>query len=282
MLCDLHIHTAFSDGCLSPAGVVAAAAETGIACLAVTDHDTMAGVPEAQSAAEARGIHVISGVEFSSGPNGETHILSYGVPPGSPAFSRYFDQLREERVRRALKTLRRLEDAAGIHLDDDAVLNCPSSSIGRPHIARMLVQGGFCRDTGEAFERYLARGRCGYVPRSEKAPSAIIRMIRGAGGVPVLAHPAQLSLDDAALDARVAEWADDGLQGLEVYHPSNARRYGFFASLAARHHLLITGGSDFHDFSRPTGPIGCTSGAWVTAGTDVPSLLSLIRKNIRT
>lgn len=274
---DLHAHTTASDGCLSPAELVARAAQTGISCLAITDHDTTRGVEEAKKAAEGNGVCVLTGVELSAGPDGETHVLGYGIDPHSPFLTALFDKMYDERIERAREMAQKLR-GLGMEIPiDDIVLNA-RGSVGRPHIARALVKAGYIQSTEEAFERLIGAGMPAYVPRKKLDVTQAIQILKRAGFVPVLAHPSLMHVDEQTFYALYSAWTEAGLMGLEAYHPSNEkeRGYDFYVRAARSRGLLVTGGSDYHDDGEHHARLGETAMSWVSAKEDVDALKSAI------
>lgn len=243
---DLHAHTHFSDGDLSPEDLVARARERGLVAVAVTDHDTVDGIAPARIAA-ADAIEVVPGIEISTSTGAmELHILGYYVDPGAPDLRARLEAFRNERVARLRAIGERLA-SLGAPVDVDAVLSGAGPGVvGRPHLAASLVAGGHAVGTDEAFRRFLGRGAPAFVPRPAFSPEEAISMIRGAGGISVLAHPGA-ALPDAVIESLV----DAGLGGIEVWHPQHGpmavRRH---RALAERLHVVATGGSDFHGSAR--------------------------------
>lgn len=243
-LVDLHAHSTASDGLLPPAQLVALAGERGLRVLALTDHDTIAGLAAATSAAADVGLRLIPGVELSTHVEaGEVHILGYFIDPADPALSQALARFRAARAGRAETIVARLA-AAGVPIAYARVLELAGGgAIGRPHVARALVEAGHAASINDAFERYLVRGRPGYVERYRLTPPDAARLIRAAGGVPVLAHPHSVADLDATLPALLAA----GLGGLECYYGDyDEPRKRDLLALAARHGLVPTGGTDFH------------------------------------
>jgi 3',5'-nucleoside bisphosphate phosphatase len=241
---DLHAHTTASDGRLAPAALVRLAHEVGLTTLAVTDHDTTAGLAEAGVAAAPLGLEVIPGIEFGCElPDGEIHILAYLFDPNHPALVACLAWLREGRVERGSEMVAKL-NALGLPITWERVQAIAGNgAIGRPHVAQALVEAGLVRDTDEGFSRYLGWGGPAYVPRRRLAPQEVFDLVRAAGGVTALAHPAQIP----ALEERVATFAAGGLAGLETYYGGyDAPTVAGLAGLAARFDLVPTGGSDYH------------------------------------
>ncbi len=209
---DLHLHSTASDGLLTPSEVVRSALEAGLVAIALTDHDTVAGVEEAQRAAQGTGLEVIPGVEINSeGEWGDLHFLGYYVDPHDRFLRERLEAMREARLGRARKMVRKLAQM-GMPLDWEEVRALAGGeSVGRPHIARALLQRGYIASTQEAFDRYIGNDGPAYVPRLRLTPPEVIEAIHRAGGVAVLAHPAHSGVVD-----RIPEFVALGLQGVEA------------------------------------------------------------------
>jgi predicted metal-dependent phosphoesterase TrpH len=242
---DLHTHSTASDGSIAPAALVQEAARRGLSLLALTDHDTTAGLPEALNAGREHGLPVVPGIELSTDTNevGELHLLGYGIDPDHAELQAALEAFRRESAARLLRIIARLREL-GINLPDEvAHPSHDTHSVGRPHIARALVASGVVGSVQEAFATYLGKGRPAYIPRSKATPEEAIRLVRAAGGLPVMAHP--LTLPDYA--ARLPELIRSGLAGLEAYYGEyTEQQRDELARVAARHGLLATGGSDYH------------------------------------
>lgn len=241
---DFHTHSSASDGTLAPAELIIASAQRGLSHIALTDHDTTGGLAEASAAGEEHGVLVVPGIEFSAQVDvGELHILGYGIDREHAVLQKTIETLRISRMERARKILDKLDDL-GIHIDR-AVLTRDRSddSIGRPHIARALMQAGVVTSVGEGFETYLGRGKPAFVDKELIEPEAAIRLIEAAGGFAVMAHPFSLPDARSILPGLVAA----GLSGLECYYGEyNASQRRELVVLAAEFGLLPTGGSDYH------------------------------------
>jgi 3',5'-nucleoside bisphosphate phosphatase len=241
---DLHTHSTASDGLLAPADLIRQASRRGLSILALTDHDTTAGLDEATATGDDPGIRVIPGIELSCDvPSGETHLLGYGIDWRHDELQSQLEQLREARRTRLSSILDRLRDL-GMTLDADA-LAPPSeqASVGRAQVARALVSAGYVVSVGEAFDRYLALGKPAYVASDRLTPQQAIALVRRVGGIPVLAHP----FTSPGFEERLPDLIAAGLLGIEVYYGEydDARRQQL-AKIAGRHGLLATGGSDYH------------------------------------
>ncbi len=244
---NLHCHTTASDGELSPTALVALAAQLGVTTLAITDHDTIAAHDEAIAAGLAHGVRIIPGIEVSAlSPQGEVHILGYGVRVTSPtsAIAQQIAGLREVRDGRARKIIAKLAKL-GIVLEFERVRSIAGDAVvGRPHIAKALVEIGAVRDTQQAFDRYLAEGKPAFSPHQGLTPAQAIQLIHNAGGIAVFAHP---SLYVGNIAELFGDLLVNGLDGIEVYHASNPTEHrASYLSWAIKHSLIITGGSDFH------------------------------------
>jgi hypothetical protein len=251
------MHSTASDGILSPDAVVSAAAQKGLIAIALTDHDSTAGIPDAAVAAKQANILLVTGVELSAREGErETHIL--GLHIGSPQLlEARLRELRHARLERAELIVKKLQ-ALGVPLTPDAVLlQAGSSAVGRPHVARAMVVAGLVPDVRSAFDRYLGAGRPAYVAKQEFTLSAAIELIHIAGGLAVLAHPGA----DGTVDALRA-MRELGLDGVEVLHPSHSSEdVARLAAIVEYLGLVPSGGSDWH---------GVDAGRRKLAGQDVP------------
>lgn len=255
---DLHAHSTASDGALAPAAAVQAAHAAGLAAFALTDHDTLAGIPEAQASADALGLRLVPGVELSVHRGSEeVHVLGLHIRDVDDLQARLetFRGFRRTRAERMVEKL----NAAGIPVSFDAVLTeSAGGAIGRPHVARALVAGGWVKDLREAFDRWLATGKPAYVDKERLDIADGIAMIHAAGGIAVYAHPGSEGRRET-IEPLVAA----GLDGIEVRHPSHSRDDELrLASLAAFFGLVVSGGSDWH---------GAMHGTRVLGAMQVPS-----------
>ncbi|MEY4070655.1 MAG: hypothetical protein RL721_1269 [Candidatus Eisenbacteria bacterium] len=245
---ELHAHTHFSDGHLSPAELVEYALERSVTALAITDHDSVEGVAPAQAAAAGR-LEIVPGIEISSSYEGmDLHILGYFVDPTSQALLTRLASFRDERRQRAVDIVARLAEL-GVNVDAEGIIaSAGPGVVGRPHVAQALLRGGHVPSIEVAFQRYLGPRGEAYVPRPDFPSAEAVRAIRDAGGVAVLAHPGSLA-------RRVVEsLADAGLGGVEVWHPQHgitAQRRWYETAQALG--LVPSGGSDFHGPHRGAG-----------------------------
>ncbi len=250
---DLHVHSTASDGSFPAETVVAMAERNGVRVLALTDHDSLDGLPAAEERAGRAGIRIIPGVELSVNEEGiDVHLLAYGFDPNDKGLRAAIGGYREARRERARKILARLK-GLGIRISLEEVEEiAKGGSLGRPHVAEALMRGGFIETFNEAFQRYLGHHAPAYVPKQTVSLEQAVTIVREAGGVTVLAHPGTLNRDHL-----IPSWARRGLDGIEVWHskhsPGDVGRYKGFAQL---HGLLMTGGSDFHGERTPDVGIG--------------------------
>ena len=257
---DLHCHSTASDGSLSPAEVVALAKRQGLSGLALTDHDTIAGITAAANTAAEMGIDFIAGIEISaefSSP-GTLHILGYGIDPASPVLTALTEQLIAGRDNRNPQIIAKL-NALGMKITlAEVEAEAEGIVIGRPHIAAVLLRKGYVHTVKQAFDLYLAQGSAAYAEKERLTPRQAIEKIGQAGGLAVLAHPTQLRTSNPAeLERVVKDLVDLGLAGIEVFHSDHSEaNVTQFRSLAKRWNLLETGGSDFHGRSKPTIGLG--------------------------
>lgn len=253
---DLHTHTQASDGALSPSQLVAHALATDpgleLRAIAVTDHDTTAGLAEALAAAGGSPLEVIPGVEISTSHDGaEVHLLGYFVDPGASELQEQLVRRREDREHRAHEMVERLR-ALGVPIDyEDVLREAGNAAVGRPHVAGALVARGWVRDRQHAFDRYLADGRPAAVPKPVFPLQEAIALLLRTGACPVLAHPGLLKRPDA-----LAGMPRLGLVGIEVFYPKHfPDQVRDLLTFAETHGLVPTGGSDFHSPAQPA-PLG--------------------------
>ncbi len=270
---DLHLHSHHSDGVLPPDRVVAAAASAGLKAVALTDHDTVAGVEEAMRAAPS-GLEVIPGAELSSVYRGrDIHLLAYYLDHADAHLRASLEPYRRERLLRAERIVKRL-NRLGVAVTMDEVLAiagagvpAESASIGRPHVAEALVRRGAVRDVEEAFDRYLRRGQPAYVTKPAIPLADALKLVRESGGVAVIAHPA-LNLGEA----ETRDLARAGLAGIEAWHPKHTpEQKASLDRMASELGLVASGGSDFHGPGRSRHPVG-------SSGVSLEAVRSLRRR----
>jgi predicted metal-dependent phosphoesterase TrpH len=243
---DLHLHTTASDGRCSPSELVARAAAAGVSVMAVTDHDTTAAVAEVRAAARASDIQTISGIEITAVDEGrDLHVLGYLFDPMHEALRVFLMAARQARIARVEAIGSRLA-ALGLPVDLEPLVRQATlesgRSVGRPQVARAMVEAGHVTDTQEAFDRWLGNGCPGCVPREGPTPEAVINVIHQAGGIASLAHPGKLGLS-----ALIPALAKAGLDAVEAFHPDhNPSLVSHYVDIARNLDLLLTGGSDFH------------------------------------
>ncbi len=265
---DLHIHSTASDGSLTPAEIIARARRCGLAAIAITDHDTLAGVNAVMATGLPPDLQFLTGVEISTASvdvfpcRGSLHLLGYGVDTNDASLQDALKRLqtaREDRNPRIIAKLRRLGIGISMaELEAETV----DSQIGRPHIAAWLVRNGFVDTIDEAFERYLGSGRPAYADKYRIGCDTAIQLIRNAGGAPVLAHPALIAPGgDWRLQDLVKRLQAIGLMGIEAYYPEHTpEQTRTYLDWADRFDLVATGGTDFHGTITPGVEMGVGGG----------------------
>ena len=260
---DLHLHTSASDGSLTPAELVALALERGLRVIAITDHDSTEGVDAALAAARGSGLEVIPGVEINTDvPTGEVHVLGYFLDHHDPVLRDRLACQRLGRLDRGLAMVQRLREL-GLDVSWQRVQEIAGAAgggaVGRPHVAQALVERGHVATVKEAFDRYIGNQGPAYVPRAKLTPEHAVRMICDAGGLAVLAHPAERPSWPAATPY-IPSLVEAGLVGLECYYAGyTPPEVASLLSLARSYNLVPTGGSDFHGpLVTPDAPLGGT------------------------
>ena len=241
---DLHLHTTASDGLFEPVALVDLAWRAGIRTMSVTDHDTIAGLQEAESAAAASGIAFVSGIEITAVHEGhDVHVLGYFIDRDDAALAGFLERQRADRVRRVEQMADKLA-VMGKPVDRQALLapRRNGKSLGRPMVAKALVQAGHVTDTRQAFDQLIGAGKPAFIPRCGASPAEVIGIINRAGGVASLAHPGLLKRDEL-----IPAMIDAGLTAVEAFHSEHdAATTQRYLALAERHGILVSGGSDYH------------------------------------
>lgn len=259
---DLHVHSNASDGTLPPDEVVRLAAGAGLTAIALTDHDTMAGIGRAIEAGHLYGVEVIPGIEVSSTYQGhEIHILGFFVNPGDPALQSVLEQFRRRRDKRNAEMLKRFSDD-GIELSrEELCAGNPDTVITRAHVARALLARGLGSSMEQIFKQYLRYNGRYCPPKDDMAPKQVLEALLSGNAFVALAHPFQYKLGDKGTRQLIAYLAGLGMQGLEVYHSSHNRLECMkLKEMALEFKLLPTGGSDFHGSNKPDLCIGTGRG----------------------
>ncbi len=243
---DLHLHTTASDGRSTPEDLVREVQAAGITTMALTDHDTVAGLAAASAAAAAAGVAFVPGIEITAvAERRDLHMLGYFIDATAPELGPFLTRQRAERRRRVQAIAERL-DQIGVPIDETRLLESADAqagkSVGRPLVAAALVEAGHARDIADAFHRYLSEGRPAFIERGGVPPAEVIGLIARAGGLSSFAHPGKMGRDDI-----IPGLIDAGLSAIEAFHPdhtpADVRRY---EEMARRAGLLVTGGSDYH------------------------------------
>ena len=284
ILIDLHTHSAASDGSLSPSSLMAEAAKRSITALALTDHDTIAGLEEAEKAALGLGIQFIPGIEIEiewlnrlkTAKEGEFHLLGLGIDRLSPGFIAAVEELAQRRQNRNLEIVEKM-NKAGITVSYEEIKALSAGprqggeSIGRPHFADYLVRRKIVKNRDQAFKRYMGKGKPFYVPKAGLEFDRAVLEIHKAGGIAVLAHPMSLYTAWGRLPDLIKNLKERGLDGLEAWHPSakvsSCKR---LEELGKKLGLCVTAGSDFHGEARPDRKLGITAGGKKIDGSYLP------------
>jgi predicted metal-dependent phosphoesterase TrpH len=265
---DLHLHSTASDGTLTPSEILTLALELNLGAIAITDHDTIDGSKEAQRVGIPTSVKFLSGVEISASPpqsvdcSGSFHILGYGINLDDPELNATLRVLQSARKNRNPRIIKRLNELGFDFSLDDVVKEVGEGQLGRPHIARYMVKRRFVHSIDEAFDQYLAQGRPAYENKYRIGCQQAIRVISGAGGIPVLAHPYLLNIENKSeLKGLIKVLKEMGLLGIEVFYPEHPRKETvFYAEIAKQHSLFITGGTDFHGAVNPEIQMGIGKG----------------------
>jgi predicted metal-dependent phosphoesterase TrpH len=259
---DLHTHTVFSDGSLTPTELVEEAAAMGLTAVAVTDHDTVDGLPEALAAGERLGIEVIPGVEINLEHDRVTmDMLGYFLA-GAPTeeLQQELAELRVYRVERNERMLARLAELGMPLGPEDLAAAGENGAVGRPHIGEAMMRRGYVSSISQAFDQYLRRGAPAWVDRRRLGLGHALRLLRASGALPVLAHPGIIRTDAAGLEHIVRDAARAGLAGIECYYPlHDAETVVRCLGLAEKYALVPTGGSDYHGSVKPKARLGVGS-----------------------
>jgi predicted metal-dependent phosphoesterase TrpH len=267
---DLHIHSTASDGSFDPLEISSLAKKAGLKAFALTDHDSIEGAKKILAHPHLLGpVKFLTGVEISVAPpnffsvSGSFHILGYGIRLDHPDLNQTLLQQKIARKNRNPHMIARLNELGfDISLDEVISASAENAQIGRPQIAKVMVKKGFTDSINDAFDTYIGKGKPAYIDKSRVDTTKAIELILSAGGIPILAHPGLLEVVDFdAYEYLISELEPMGLKGLEVYYPRHSvEETDYFAELAEKFDLLITGGSDFHGAINPEIQIGRGTG----------------------
>jgi 3',5'-nucleoside bisphosphate phosphatase len=265
---DLHTHSTASDGTLNPTELMRAAGEAGLSAIALTDHDTLAGLPEARAEAERLGIELVPGCELSLEYAGlPTHMLALFVENPAGAVARELSRVQRARSLRNERMVEKLR-TVGVHLHMDDVARRAEGVVGRPHIAQAMLSAGVIKTFDEAFARFLGKDGLAYIPKEKLSPRQAIDAVHADHGLAILAHPYLLSQQPQHLEALLTDLRGLGLDGVEVYYTEHSERYTTeVARLAEGLGLLKSGGSDFHGAVKPGVRLGRGRGGLFVPGS---------------
>lgn len=262
-LIDLHVHSTYSDGTLTPYELAKLAKDTGLTAFALTDHDTVDGIPDALSACQEFEIELIPGIEFSTEYQGkDIHIVGLELDRKSPRFLSEVHLFQDSRNIRNRKMIAKLHDLGNIDISWEQMEAAFGKAIWtRAHFARYLKDHGYVKEMKEAFSRYIGDDCPYFVPREKVSPAQAVRLIRSTGGIPILAHPLLYRLTEEGLLTLIEELKNAGLLGIEaLYSTHTPEEESFVLRLARRQGLLISGGSDFHGSNKPSISLGTGRG----------------------
>jgi len=253
---DFHMHSNFSDGSSTPTELIQEAKERGLFAIALTDHDTIDGVPEFVKAGKEMGVHTVPGVEISVDTkmpnNGHMHILGLFIDPFDRKLKKTLDFLRHERNLRANRIIQKLNELDVPITKEELLAEAGEGSIGRPHVAKILVRKGIVKNIQEAFDIYLGKGKPAYMDKVKLGERDALALIKDAGGFAILAHPHLMKYDsvEAAIE-RIMDLKSKGLDGFEVYYTGMPAEYTEkLLELAEKEGFLISGGSDYHGLNK--------------------------------
>lgn len=259
---DLHVHSTYSDGTMTPGELVDYALEKGLTAIALTDHDTVFGLAEIDEYAQDKDIEVIPGIEFSTEYEGkDVHIVGLYIEYTQRDFVKYLKNFIDSRTTRNIKMCEKLTEHGCPMTYDDILKAYPGATITRAHYAAFLLEKGFVKSREEAFDRYIGDNAPCFLPREKVTPEQAIELILKAGGIPILAHPTLYHMSDYKLDKLVCELKDAGLMGIEaIYSTYTEGETRQIKALAAKYDLLVSGGSDFHGANKPKIDLGTGKG----------------------
>lgn len=259
---DLHVHSNCSDGTLSPSELVEYALKKNLVAIALTDHDTIDGLPELFAAAEGTDLEVIAGIEFSTQFHGiDVHVVGLDFDYKLPEFCRQLTRFQNSRDIRNEKMIKLLQEQGSDITWEAMEREYPDAVWTRAHFGKYLLEHGFVSDIKEAFSRYLGDGCCCFIPREKVTPIQAVELIRLAGGIPILAHPMLYHLDDASMDELIVSMKEVGLIGIEaLYSTYTNEEEEHVYMLAEKHNLILSGGSDYHGSTKPDIDLGSGRG----------------------
>lgn len=276
---DLHTHSNCSDGSMTPAELVAHAAERGLKAIALSDHDTVAGIDEALEAGKRYGVEVVPAIEFSVQSATETHILGFYIDHKSPVLQDALENINKVRHERTVNTCNKLR-ALGFDVTmEEALEIAPSGLIGRAHFARLMVEKGYVGSVREGFDKYLANGKPAYDGTQYLTAEAAVKLIDAIGGVSFVAHPHLIRLDDRELRDFLVNLKSFGLCGIEGYYNEYTEEMqNYFQNLAKELGLEISGGTDYHAKMKPHIEIGVGQGSMAVPYSILENIKDIVSK----
>ena len=277
---DFHTHSTCSDGTFTPTELVDHAKKCGISAFALTDHDSVDGIKEAQNRAEEIGIELVPGIEFSAAESTETHIIGLFIDPENETLLKTIDKLKGSRKRRMEEVCSKLRGLGFDITHDEALRLAGGNFVGRAHIAKLMVEKGYCETIKECFEKYIGLNKPAYAPKHELSAVEAVKAIRAAGGLAYLAHLNQTGFNIDELEKLLIELKEAGLNGIEGYYPEytpeNTARY---RALAEGLSFSLSGGSDFHGTMKPHISIGKGKGDLIIPYYILENMKGIIKRN---
>ncbi len=258
---DFHTHSTCSDGTLTPTELVRHAKNSGLSAFALTDHDSVDGIKEAKTEAEKIGIEFIAGIEFSAAENTETHIIGLFIDPENETLLKTIEKLKGSRKRRMEEVCFKLRNLGMDITHDEALEIAGGNFVGRAHIAKLMVQKGYCKTVKECFEKYIGLGKPAYAEKNELSAVEAVQAIRAAGGLAFLAHLNQTGYNPEQLEELLLKLKSAGLNGIEGYYPEyTPQQISDYRKKAEKLSLCFSGGSDYHAAMKPHIEIGIGTG----------------------
>lgn len=275
---DLHTHSTASDGADTPTELIEKAHEKNLSAIALTDHDTLGGLPEAQEAAKDLDVELVRGCEISTTTEiGEVHILGLWVPEEAEDLEKFLADMRQKRNERNSLILKKLQKH-GFEITEEELREKAKGSVGRPHMAQILLEKGYIADIREAFDKYLGKGGSAYVQRAKMDPVYVVQLLSRLGATVAMAHPLLNNVAADKLESFIYGLIPHGLEALEAWHSAHDKaRTRQIVKLAQKYHLGLTGGSDYHGIVKPDIRLG-EAGHDVSIPAEILDNLKIMRK----
>ena len=276
---DFHTHSTCSDGTMTPSELVEHAKKSGLSAFALTDHDSVDGIKEAQKKADEIGMEFISGIEFSAAENTETHIIGLFIDPENEILLKTIEKLKGSRKRRMEEVCSKLRGLGFDITHDEALALAGGNFVGRAHIAKLMMEKGYCETVKECFEKYIGLGKPAYAEKNELSAVEAVKAIRAAGGLAYLAHLNQTGYDIKELEKLLTHLKEAGLNGVEGYYPEyTSAQIAEYRALAEKLSISLSGGSDFHGSMKPHISIGKGQGDLIIPYYVLENMKGILRR----